>query len=270
MAADRKLVSYVRSCLDNGKPLSWIREELRNEGWPKKDIEDAIAAVTAPAEGAAVRENSLPETKPVKQAGAGGPKSRKLIYTVIIAAIIIGVVIFTYFTVLSLILPSHPPVTPLSNFTCGDGTCEGAETYETCPADCSTSVPANANVSINPPAGAVIAGENITFQIEISEVSNLYGFEFDLNYDPNILWFAGAEEGTFLNADNEGTFCKETEVSETEAGNHVSVACTRIGSVGGVSGSGALESLTFSAVADGTAQPTLANIKLIDSLTQQT
>src|SRR3990172_9654866 len=45
--ADQKAVSYVRSRMDAGWPASKIRTDLYNEGWSKKDAEEAISSAKA-------------------------------------------------------------------------------------------------------------------------------------------------------------------------------------------------------------------------------
>jgi hypothetical protein len=271
MVADRKIVSYVKSSLDKGVPLGRIRSELYNAGWPRKDVEDAIASAGAPAESAAMPGNATLDIKARKDGRGSGPKSRKTIFIVAIIAILLGVGIFSYFIFVSLLLPSNSPIITPSNVTCNDGKCEGTETYENCPADClAPSTNQNVTVSIKNPSRTVNSGESVSFDVEINSVSNLYGFQFDLEYDPNILEFSTASEGTFLNKNRQdGTFCIQPKASSHASVNYVTIACTRTGQTGGVDGSGVLESLTFTAKSTMAVELKLSNIKLVDSSVKQ-
>ncbi|MCJ7816910.1 MAG: cohesin domain-containing protein, partial [Candidatus Aenigmarchaeota archaeon] len=158
-----------------------------------------------------------------------------------------------------------PPEIITPNVSCGDGACNGQETYEICPADCpSPPVNADVKISVNPQQAAVNSGSSVTFQIQISSVSNLYGFQFDLNYNQALLEFSQATVGDLLKKNDVSPFCLDPKVTQgTE--NRITIACTRMGPVGGVDGSGVLESVTFKALGSGTAQPKLSNVKLSDS-----
>jgi hypothetical protein len=265
--ADQKLVSYVKSSLAAGKPPASIRLELYQAGWPKKDIEDAFASVRAGRARPAAPRTAPPSAGPAKDEMAGRPKSRKIAYVAVIAVILLGVGVLTYSTVLSIIMPPDQPIITIQNDTCGDGNCTGQETYELCPADCQ-GPPANMDlkISLNPASRPVVSGENASFDVEIASVSNLYGFQFDLEYDSAILQFSSASEGSFLSKNGQdSTFCVQPKASSRGSADYVTIACTRLGAIGGVAGSGVLESVIFTAKGSGTAQPNLANIKLVDS-----
>ena len=252
---DQRITDYVKSCMDAGVPLNRIRSDLYKAGWQKGDIEEALVSAGRPG-------------KPVPGADAArlqaGPKSRRLMFRGVIAVILLGIGIFTYFIVLSLLSPSNPPVIPYST-TCGDGKCEGTETYENCLADCpAPATNQDVSLGINPESSIVSAGQTVSFDVKISSVSNLYGFQFDMEFDPNQLSFSSAAEGTFLNKNGaEQTFCIPPKASAGTP-SRITIACTRLGQTGGVSGSGKLSSVTFTAAGSGTAEPKLKNIKLVD------
>jgi len=258
--ADKNLVDYVKSCIDSNIPIEKIRSDLYAAGWKKPDVEQAVSlaqAQSAPQKAAA----------PAKQAGA----PRKKLYTIVaVALIIVGAA--TFYLISSYISSTAPAQNetiikpPQTGFNCSNSVCESAygETYELCPADCPAPlVNTNVTITLNPKQAAVSSGSSVTFQVEISEVSNFYGFQFDLIYDPASLQFSQATTGVLIKKDGSSPLCLDPIIKQG-AQNTMTIACTRMGSAG-VDGSGILESVTFTALSSGTAAPTLSNVKLADS-----
>jgi cohesin domain-containing protein len=106
------------------------------------------------------------------------------------------------------------------------------------------------------PANSVTLGSGtggtattLVLEVRASQVANLYGVSFDLQYPATVLRYDGATEGTLLNAN--GTVATSLQVVESPAGTLV-VGFTRLGTAGGLSGSGTLLSFNFSARAAGT------------------
>jgi len=261
--ADEKLVSYVKSCLHDGLPVSKIRAELRNAGWPKKDIEETIASAS-----------SIPSPGPAqKKTGPQSEKaSKKKLYAgVIILILVVGAGTYYFISNYLFSLSPNQPVKPPGEPVCGDGNCTGDETSEVCPSDC-PALPVNQNVTvrISQSSRTVSSGDAVNFDVEINSVYNLYGYQFDFEYDPIILQFSKATEGTFLNKNGqESTFCIDPKVSSRGTVNYVTIACTRLGAIGGVDGSGRLESVAFTAASSGAAETGLSNVKLVDSSTKR-
>jgi len=82
-----------------------------------------------------------------------------------------------------------------------------------------------------------------TLTVNASQVTDLYGVAFELSYPQSVLSFQQASEGTVLNAGG-GT---QTSLQVTEATNgDLVVGLSRLGSVGGFTGSGTLLTLKFS------------------------
>lgn len=245
--ADQNTVSYVRTSLGRGIPLTKIRTDLYKAGWPKKDIEEAIVSASARP-----RAQPVPASRPVQET-----KSGKKMYIGIIVAILAAVGTVTYLVVLFLISPSQP--------ICGDGTCNGQETYEICPADCPVQN-MTAKVSVSPPTITADKGGNVEVGIGISSASNLYGFQFDMIYDPSILNYSRSGEGGFLSNNNANSvFCVPVQPKSYAGKSYITLACTRLGPVGGASGNGTLASVTFNAIGGGTGDLELANVKLVDA-----
>ncbi|HVF58201.1 MAG TPA: cohesin domain-containing protein [Thermoanaerobaculia bacterium] len=98
-------------------------------------------------------------------------------------------------------------------------------------------------------SGAGGTATTLALEVRATQVTNLYGVSFDLQYPATVLRYDGATEGTLLNAN--GTVQTSLQVVESPAGTLV-VGFTRLGTAGGVSGSGTLLTLRFSARAAGT------------------
>ncbi len=87
-----------------------------------------------------------------------------------------------------------------------------------------------------------------TLTVDANQVTDLYGVGFDLSYPQSVLSFQQAVEGTVLNAGG-GT---QTSLQVAEASNgDLVVGLSRLGSVGGFSGSGTLLTLKFAITAGG-------------------
>jgi hypothetical protein len=102
----------------------------------------------------------------------------------------------------------------------------------------------------------------LTLDVRASQVTNLYGFGFNLTYPTNVLKFTGASEGSFLNS--AGSTATSYQATENPAGTIV-IGISRLGTVAGASGSGVLTTLHFSAVASGTGTFTFSHNAGFDS-----
>lgn len=129
---------------------------------------------------------------------------------------------------------------------------------------CTTlSGPRPLTVSVSPASKSVSNGETFTLDVRVSGASDFYGFQFNVEYDPSILEFQGASEGTFLSKNGQDqTFC--VDYKDETSGLVKNIACIRLGE-GSVDGEGLLETLTFKATGTGTSEITLSNVKLTNS-----
>ncbi|HEX2162647.1 MAG TPA: cohesin domain-containing protein [Thermoanaerobaculia bacterium] len=103
------------------------------------------------------------------------------------------------------------------------------------------------------------SGRDLELAVEAREVTSLYGVAFDLGYPASVLSFEGATQGPFLSS---GGFQVSLQVAE-ETGNLI-VGVTRLGAVGGASGSGTLVTLRFTAVGSGGGDLTFSRTRAID------
>lgn len=119
-------------------------------------------------------------------------------------------------------------------------------------------------VYVYPSATTVPIGQTFTIDIKISAVSDLYGWEFRLGWDPNLLDVVDVLEGGFLKSGGSTFFDKK--MNNTVG--YILVDCTLLGMVSGVNGDGTLASVGFYAEKEGTTNLDLYDTILIDSSEQ--
>jgi hypothetical protein len=123
-----------------------------------------------------------------------------------------------------------------------------------------SSIPA---LSVDPPISTVTAGSGFTVDVNISNVTDLYDFQFDLTFDPEVLQASNVTEGTFL-SDAGSTFFLPGLIDNV--GGSISFnADTLLSAIPGASGSGTLAQFDFTALASGTSDLTISNEILQDS-----
>lgn len=112
---------------------------------------------------------------------------------------------------------------------------------------------------------AVPQGSSFSVAVNISNVSDLYDFQFDLAFNPAVLQLTNIVEGGFL-LKGGFTFFLPGAIENT-LGNAAANADTLIGSIPGVSGTGELAEFDFTAVGPGISPLTISNVILQDSTT---
>jgi Cohesin domain len=122
---------------------------------------------------------------------------------------------------------------------------------------------ATAILSIEPPSQVVQSGRSFSLGVLISNVADLYAFQFDLTFDPLILSATGVTEGPFLPSGGTTAFIAGS--IENIRGTISSTADSLIGLLPGVSGTGALAIVDFDALALGTSSITLSSVVMLDS-----
>jgi hypothetical protein len=118
-------------------------------------------------------------------------------------------------------------------------------------------------VSVSTPAPTVNVGASVVVDINISGVSDLYGFQFDLGFDPSVLSAGNSSEGTLLPTGGPTFFIPGT--IDNLGGNVAATADTLIGVIPGVTGNGLLATIDFTALGVGSSGLELANVILLDS-----
>jgi hypothetical protein len=122
---------------------------------------------------------------------------------------------------------------------------------------------ADAILSIQPPSTSVAAGATFPVDVNIANVSDLFAFAFDIGFTPGTLSAVSVTEGPFLGGGGT-TFFLPGAIDNT-SGTISFNADTLIGSIPGVSGSGTLAILDFTALSAGTSPINILNVSLLDS-----
>ena len=120
---------------------------------------------------------------------------------------------------------------------------------------------ATANVYVSPSQVFVGVGQNFNVDIAVSDVQNLYGWEFTLNWSSTFLGAVNVAEGPFLRSLGQTFFSSNTDNTL----GHMIVDCTLLGNVGSANGSGVLATLTFNVKAAGQSILDLYDATLLDS-----
>ncbi len=120
-----------------------------------------------------------------------------------------------------------------------------------------------ASVGIEPTQSTFSVGETFSLNIVASDVIDLYGFQFDIAFNPSILAAQSIAEGAFLSSGGATFFIPGT--IDNVAGLISFNADTLIGEISGMSGSGILALLDFSAVGVGVSSINLSSPTLLDS-----
>jgi len=118
-------------------------------------------------------------------------------------------------------------------------------------------------VSIEPTSSTVSTGGTASVDVDISGVSNLYGFQFDALFGASTVSATSETEGAFLPSGGTTFFIPGT--IDNVGGSVTDTADTLIGAISGVDGSGTLAVLEFTGLAPGTTSIDLANVILLDS-----
>ncbi|MHA2065614.1 MAG: cohesin domain-containing protein [Candidatus Thorarchaeota archaeon] len=117
-------------------------------------------------------------------------------------------------------------------------------------------------IGIDPVTQNANIGDTVTVGVVGSEVVGLYGIQFDLSYNSGILELQSVDGGDFLKTGGATTFC--TPYKTDNPGLIKDVACTRLGKAEGVTGSGTLMIIEFTARTSGTSDMQLTNVKIAD------
>jgi len=120
-------------------------------------------------------------------------------------------------------------------------------------------------VSVNPSSTSVNPGDSFSLDIGISDVTDLFAYQFELSFDPTLLAATSLSEGAFLPTGG-FTFFIPGAIDNT-SGTVGLTLDTLFFAPAGVTGSGSLASLTFDALLVGGASTvSLSNVILLDSL----
>ena len=129
----------------------------------------------------------------------------------------------------------------------------------------SATVDPAAVLTIDPSASNVSVGDTVTLNVDITGVSDLFAYQFDLTFDPTILSAVSVSNGLFLSMPSDGSFIPGTI---DNVGGGVSATADFIFGPGpGVTGDGTLAIFQFTAIGSGTSaiSTPLGSVILLDS-----
>ena len=104
------------------------------------------------------------------------------------------------------------------------------------------------------------AGDTFTLALNVADVHDLAGWQFDIAFDPTVLEVLEVSEGDFLKTDNGTTFFQKGSINNT-TGKITKLSSARL-SEDGVNGTGTLLSVAFTAKTPGQAHLKLENFQL--------
>jgi Cohesin domain len=129
----------------------------------------------------------------------------------------------------------------------------------------STSLSASA-ISVEPATLVVTPGQSFTLSVEISGITDLYGYQFDLGFNSSVLEATSVTEGAFLSTGGSTIFLPGA--IDNVGGSITSNADILNGAVSGVNGSGDLLDVTFQALAPGSSSVQVFNLIALNSFGQ--
>jgi general secretion pathway protein D len=118
------------------------------------------------------------------------------------------------------------------------------------------------SISLQPSSLMVIRGQSFSLDVNVSSITDLYAFQFDLSFPGGLLSAVSISEGPLL--PSAGTSFFVPGIIDPE-GTISFTADTLLGPIPGVSGSEILATVQFDAIAPGTGPITLSNVTLLDS-----
>ncbi|MBI5872369.1 fibronectin type III domain-containing protein [archaeon] len=94
---------------------------------------------------------------------------------------------------------------------------------------------------------SIVASKGLDFDVNIASegISNLYGFQFDLQFDSSVISFNNAKFSNVLGLPSQ-VFCTDSSIWQVSAGLVSNLACVRT-IAGGITANGVLATLTFHA-----------------------
>jgi hypothetical protein len=117
------------------------------------------------------------------------------------------------------------------------------------------------NMYIEPLTSVANPSETFSLGVKVANVTNVYGWQFQLDWKVGVMTFAGATEGDFLKGPGIGTFFAQPYVTPSSA----FVGATRLGPVSGASGSGVLATISLNVENTGACTLALSDTKLINN-----
>jgi hypothetical protein len=116
-------------------------------------------------------------------------------------------------------------------------------------------------VYVSPSTITATVGQTFFISVDISDVIDLYGWEFKLKWNSTLLDALDVTEGDFLKSGGDTFFW--SVINNTEG--YILVDCTLLGNIPGVNGSGTLATVEFKVESEGESILDLYGTKLVSS-----
>ncbi|MCY3722823.1 MAG: leucine-rich repeat domain-containing protein [Candidatus Poribacteria bacterium] len=117
----------------------------------------------------------------------------------------------------------------------------------------------NSGIGYNFSETAIHVGDTFTLDLRARNIIDLAGWQFDIAFDPTVLEAIEVNEGDFLKTEGESTFFQKGTI-DNRSGKITGLSSALL-SGGGVTGTGTLLSVNFSAKAGGETQLKLQNVQ---------
>jgi hypothetical protein len=121
-----------------------------------------------------------------------------------------------------------------------------------------------ATVSVDPVSIFIQDDATVDIDVLVRDVTDLFAYQFDIAFNPLVLSALSVSEGAFLSSGGATLFVGG--VINSVAGTITFTANTLIGPVAGVTGTGNLATIQFSALSSGTSPISISNVLLLDSV----
>lgn len=118
-------------------------------------------------------------------------------------------------------------------------------------------------LSVTATPSPAVVGTPLALNVLIAGVTDLYGYQFDLAFNPAVIRVSGATEGAFL--PTAGSTIFDGGTFNNVAGTVTFAYGTLTGPVPGANGGGALARLNFNVIAPGSSALTFSNVLLVNS-----
>jgi hypothetical protein len=123
------------------------------------------------------------------------------------------------------------------------------------------SSPSSTLLYVDPQTVHGTTSQNVTINISISNVADLYGWELKLGWNASLLNLVSVNEGLFLKSGGATFFTYHLNTTDE----HLVVDCTLEGNVPGVNGTGTLMMAQFQVIENGTCDLNLYDTQVFDS-----
>jgi hypothetical protein len=119
-----------------------------------------------------------------------------------------------------------------------------------------------ADIAVEPAGTDVTVGQTFTLSVQATDVTDLYGYQFDIGFNSTVLAAISVTEGAFLPTGGATIFIPGTI---DNGGSITANADILDGAVSGVTGSGDLLDVTFQALTAGSSSVQVFNLIALDS-----